>query len=58
VVDVDPTALERIKGKVQSESCRYFADLDQALDQARSDAALIVSPPSLPARRDAAWRRA
>lgn len=44
VVDIDPAALDRVKAKVQSERCRYFSDLDQALDQADADAALIVSP--------------
>jgi predicted dehydrogenase len=44
VVDVDPAALEKVKDKVQSDSCRYFADLDAALDQAGAEAALIVSP--------------
>lgn len=44
VVDVDPDALGKIKAQVQNGSCAYFADLDQALDQTRADAALIVSP--------------
>jgi predicted dehydrogenase len=47
VVDVDPAALDRIKEKVQSESCRYFGDLDQALSEAKAEAALIVSPSAL-----------
>jgi predicted dehydrogenase len=47
VVDVDPAALDRIKGKVQSEACRYFGDLDQALDEAAAEAALIVSPSAM-----------
>jgi predicted dehydrogenase len=44
VVDVDPAALDRVKAQIQSESCRYFTDLEQALEQAEADAALIVSP--------------
>ena len=47
VVDVDPEALERIKAKVDSGSCRYFSDLEQALAQTEADAALIVSPSAL-----------
>jgi predicted dehydrogenase len=47
VVDVDPGALDRVKAKIQSESCRYFTELDQALDQTGADAALIVSPSAL-----------
>jgi predicted dehydrogenase len=47
VVDIDPAALDRIKGKVQSEACRYFGDLDQALDEAAAEAALIVSPSAM-----------
>lgn len=44
VVDVDPGALDKIKAEVQNESCGYFTDLDQALEQTKADAALIVSP--------------
>jgi predicted dehydrogenase len=47
VVDVDPAALDRIKDKVQSQACRYFGDLDQALDEAAAEAALIVSPSAM-----------
>ena len=47
VVDVDSAALDRIKDRVQSESCRYFSDLEQALEQVAADAALIVSPSAL-----------
>jgi predicted dehydrogenase len=47
MVDVDPTALDRVKGKVQSEACRYFGDLDQALGEANAEAALIVSPSAM-----------
>ena len=28
MVDVDRAALEKIKAKVQSDACAYFADLD------------------------------
>ena len=47
VVDVDPAALDRIKAKAEGGSCRYFGDLDQALEQVAADAALIVSPSAL-----------
>jgi predicted dehydrogenase len=47
VVDVDQAALDRIKDQVQSESCRYFGDLDQALGQAEAEVALVVSPSAL-----------
>lgn len=47
VVDIDPAALDKVKAQVQSQSCRYFTDLDQALAQAGADAALIVSPSAL-----------
>jgi predicted dehydrogenase len=47
VVDIDPAALDKVKARVQSESCRYFTDLDAALAQADADAALIVSPSAL-----------
>jgi predicted dehydrogenase len=47
VVDTDPAALDRIRATVQSDACRYFSGLDQALEQADADAALIVSPSAL-----------
>ena len=51
VVDIDPAALDKVKAKVQSDSCSYFTDLDEALAKTAADAALIVSP-------SGAWRRA
>jgi predicted dehydrogenase len=51
VVDIDPAALHRVKAKIQGESCRYFRDLDEALDQTDADAALIVSPSALHANQ-------
>jgi predicted dehydrogenase len=47
LVDVDPAALDKVKAKVQSDACRYFADLDDALAQTDAEAALIVSPSAL-----------
>jgi predicted dehydrogenase len=35
---------------VQSDSCSYFTDLDEGLDQAKAEAALIVSPSAVHAR--------
>ncbi len=47
LVDPDPAALGLAKGIIGESSCRYFANLDEALAAVKADAALIVSPSAM-----------
>lgn len=45
-MDPDPTALAKVRA-IAGDRARYLTDLDQALAEARADAALIASPSAL-----------